>query len=222
MGERKYLNEEKYQKNKKKISMIALIILLIGLLVGGGLIFVGINKQSKVNTQYSEENKQELKDKLSAEKKVLEAKKAELEAKGIEYSVFTDYTDGEAYDLYIIVEVLDPSKSSCMFPEFKDNELTSTYCSYKQQLNNLTDFNKSFDSSDSIPFYMFGAFVIIASCMIAGSIYMITKRREIMAFTAQQVVPVSKEVIDEMAPSAGKVAKEIARGIKQGINDEEE
>ena len=69
---------------------------------------------------------------------------------------------------------------------------------------------------------MFGAFVIIASCMIAGSIYMIAKRREIMAFTAQQVVPVSKEVIDEMAPSAGKVAKEIARGIKQGINDEEE
>ena len=60
---------------------------------------------------------------------------------------------------------------------------------------------------------------------------MFAKRREITAFTAQQVMPVTQEyiekmtpiaqeTIEKMAPSVGKVAKEIAKNIKEGINDE--
>ena len=73
--------------------------------------------------------------------------------------------------------------------------------------------DKKFDSFDSVPFYMFGAFVIIASCIVAGSIYLISKRREIVAFTAQQVMPVAKEGIDEMTPTLGNVLGTIAKGI---------
>jgi len=78
------------------------------------------------------------------------------------------------------------------------------------------------ESIKYIPFYMFGAFIIISSSMFAGFLFIASRGREIAAFSAQQSVPVGKEVIDEMAPSIGKVAKEVSKGIKQGIKDEEE
>ena len=114
---------------------------------------------------------------------------------------------------------------------------TSRYCSLVSQLNDKSDFNKEFDSYDSIPFYIIGGFIIIASCMFAGSIYMTTKQREILAFHAQQVMPVAQEGIEKMAPTIGKagasitkemapaygeIAKEISKGIKEGLKNDDE
>ena len=136
----------------------------------------------------------------------------------------------------VIDKALDESFAWCKFDEAKNNTYTSKYCSLKLQLDDFTDFNKEFDSFNSIPFYIFGAFVIIATCMIAGSLYMFSKRREIIAFGAQQVMPVAKEGIETIAPTIGKarasiakemapvygdVAKEISKGIKEGLKDEE-
>ena len=39
------------------------------------------------------------------------------------------------------------------------------------------------------------------------------------AYTTQQVMPVAQEGIEKMAPTIGSAAKEIAKGIKQGINE---
>jgi hypothetical protein len=230
----KLLNEERYLKSKKKIVVVALVILVIGFLAGGILIAKGINKSKEVNSTYTEENKQskinDLNSKINAEKTNLESKKAELEAKGIEYKIGTKYTDGEAYDLYIIAKVLDPSFSYCSFEEYENNILTKKYCSLKNELEEVerldVDFEKDFNNFDSIPFYMFGGFIIIASCIIAGSIYIFAKRREIMAFTTQQVMPVAQEGIEKMAPTignaAGEIAKGISSGIKNGLNNEDE
>jgi len=235
MSKKEYLTEENYQRTKRKISKIALIILLIGILIGGSIITVGIIKQSKINYKYSEENKEKVSKKLEKEKQNLLNKKAELEAKGIKYNSFVSYTDGEAYDLYIITNVLDPSFDRCFSDEYKDNSLTSNYCSLKHELDDIkSEFNKSFDSHDSIPFYIFGAFVIISSCMIAVAIYMMTKQREMLAFSAQQVMPIAQEGMEKMAPSVGRagasiakemapvygeIAKEISKGIKEGMNE---
>ena len=58
---------------------------------------------------------------------------------------------------------------------------------------------------------------------IAGAITMIIgHRREITAYTTQQVMPVAKEGIEEMAPTVGKAAGEVAKGIKEGLKDEDE
>ena len=233
MSKKEYLTEENYQKTKGKISKIALIVLVIGLLIGGSIITTGILKQSKINHKYSEENKEKLSKELEAEKQNLFGKKAELEAKGIKYNTFASYTDGEEYDLYIITNVLDPSFDRCYSDEYKDNSITSNYCSLKNELKEISDeFNNNFYSHDSVPFYIFGAFVIIASCMISGAIYMMTKQREMLAFSAQQVMPVAQEGIEKMAPSVGKagatiakemapvygeIAKEISKGIKEGM-----
>ncbi len=43
--------------------------------------------------------------------------------------------------------------------------------------------------------------------------------REIMAFQTQSAMPVAQEGMEKMAPSAGVAAKEIAKGIKEGINE---
>ena len=52
MDEKKYLNEEKYQKTEKGITVFAILILVVGLFIGGFLIYRGIAKPatSKVET----------------------------------------------------------------------------------------------------------------------------------------------------------------------------
>lgn len=222
MEKKEYLNEENYQKNKKKISVLALIVLIIGLLIGVILIAIGVTRQNEVNSEYSEENKNNLSEQLSKEKIKLETKKASLEAKGIEFDSFAKYTDEEVYDLFVITNVLDPSFDYCHFDEYKNNSLTSEYCSLKNQLEDASDnFNKSLDNQKYIPFYIFSAFIIIATLMISGFIYTITKRREIMAFSVQQTMPIAKEGIEKMAPTIGNAAGVIAKGIKDGLKDDE-
>ena len=54
---------------------------------------------------------------------------------------------------------------------------------------------------------------------IGGIIMLIAHKREITAFTTQQVMPVAKEGINEMAPTIGNAAGEIAKGIKKGLNE---
>ena len=195
MNENKFLNEEKYQKTEKKITIIALLILVIGLCIGGFLIYNGVAKPGT--------------SKVEELKVALEAKKSELESKGVRYNEFARYTDGDEYSLKVITKALDPSFSNCSFDEYKNNSLTKDYCAAK----NSTGF---FASS---VFILLGVFVCILTCIISGSTFMIAKRRKMLAFQVQQVMPVAKEGIEEMAPTAGKAAEEIARGIKKGFKD---
>ena len=235
MNNNEYLNEEKYQRTKKKINNVARIVLLIGILIGASLIIKGVNYQNEINAKYSDESKLSITEQIENEKQNLETKKTELEQKGIKYDSFAKYTDGEAYDLKLIVNVLDPSFSYYRFDEYKDNPITAKYCSLKEQLNEVNnDFNIRFETTKGLPFYMFGGFIILASCMISFAITMITKRREITAFTMQQVMPVAqegiekmtptmtnvaKEMAEQMAPTMGEVAKEITKGIKEGLDE---
>lgn len=248
MDNKGYLSEEKYQKNKKKIVVIALIVLILGLLIGGSLIAIGLMKQGETNSKYSEDSKANLTGQVEAEKQNLIQSRTQLEEKvepvqeeikKLEREEFVGFDDdyyarkdrieelersisADQKSINTINEALNGSFNYCAFDDAKSNTYTSKYCSLKNQLEDVSnDFNKDFDSFDSVPFYMFGAFIIIASCMISGSIYVFAKRREITAFTAQQVMPVAKEGIDKMAPTLGNAAKEITKGVKDGIKNDE-
>lgn len=61
--------------------------------------------------------------------------------------------------------------------------------------------SRDISKSKYIPYYMFGVFIIIVSCMIACPLYLFTKGREITAFTTQQVMPVAQEGMEKMAPT---------------------
>ena len=102
MEKKEYLSEERYQKNKKRIVAGAIIVLIIGLLLGGSLIAIGLFKQSKVNANYSEANKESLAKKLAIEKQSLisskekieeEIKPVEDEIKSLEREKFTGFDD---------------------------------------------------------------------------------------------------------------------------------
>ncbi len=159
------LNEEKYQSTKRKIKTASLIILLIGLLAGGLLIFMG-------------------------------------------------YSRGSRYDKNKIRVEMDQ--------EFMSSGFSERYYELQEDLTK---------SHSSIVFYIFGGFVIIASCMISGFVYLTSKGREIAAYQAQQILPIAQEGMQRMAPAArevmresapvyGEVAKEIAKGVKEGLKDE--
>ena len=233
MDNRELLSEERYQNTKGKISKAAVIVVGIGVLLGASLFGVGIYNNAKINERYSEENIAKVEKQIEDEKEKLEARQKELADKGVTYDRSADYTDGDAYEYKIIYNVLDPSFDRCSFDEYKNNSTTKKYCALKEELDEISsDFNKNFDSHDSIPFFIFGTFVIIASCMIGFSIFMFSKRREMLAFSMQQVMPVAQEGLEKMeptltkvgsrmmkgmAPAYGDMAKEISKGIKEGL-----
>ena len=239
-----YLTEEKYQKNRRKVVLGSIMVLIIGIVLGGGLLAIGISKQIKVNSKYSETNKELVSKKLDVEKQNLISSKEKLEEKinpvkdeikSLEREKFTGFDTNyyarqdkieeleksislDESSLTAIEEVLSDNRSSC---EINSNSYTEKYCSLKKQLDNLNnEFDRKSDSYSTIPFYMFGGFIIIASCMIAGSIYAFAKRREILAFSAQQVMPVAKEGIEKMTPTVSKSVEEITKSVKKGLKDD--
>lgn len=254
MESKEEIREKNYQKSKKKIIRISILVFLIGLFIGSAFIITGISKQKttskekekanlqeKIDTEKKELEKkaQELEEKrennLAEEKKKLEDKKKELEAKGIKYSTFAEYTEGEKYDLKIVTEALDPSFRHCSFPEYSENALTKdycalfnktdedskklntincalnstfdfcgfsgwqndeligNYCSYKQQLYDYNTLPKQNHFLGSLLLYILGAGVIIISMIIAGAIYIVAKKRDIMAFSLEQERPILEE-----------------------------
>ena len=244
MKKKEYLSEKEYQKNKKKIIIISIVILIIGIALGGSIIGMGVVKQNKINNTYSSDNKKELnselakeKEKLTINKKLLEdqIKPVEEEIKALERTAFTGFDEAyyERQDkikelnksikedkeiINAIDGVLGNNSSTCYF---NDNSYIEDYCILKDRLDDIDNgFNKKYESSSCIPFYMAGGFIIAFSLLMSGSIYMIAKRREILAFSTQQVMPVAKEGINKMAPTMGKVAKEVTKGRKDGLKDD--
>ena len=68
---------------------------------------------------------------------------------------------------------------------------------------------------------MFSVFIGVSLMMAGGISMIIAHSREINEFSAQSTIPVAKEAVNEMAPSAGTVAKEVTKGIKEGLDDKE-
>ena len=77
----------------------------------------------------------------------------------------------------------------------------------------------------SFGFHKLGFFIfaVIGMALVGfgAQFKMIGKGREISAFFAQQQMPVAKESIEKIAPSMGKAAKEVAKGVKEGLKNEE-
>ena len=111
---------------------------------------------------------------------------------------------GHIFIKYKLIKAIENWYSVC-----QNNSITKDYCKAKNSVGEMA-------TSLSI---MFGIFICLAFGMISFSIFMIAKRRHILAFTAQQAIPVVKEGIDEMAPTVGNAAGEIAKGITEGIKE---
>lgn len=219
------------------------------------------SEKEKLSNQVEEEKQNLIKSKEDLEAKI---KPVEDEIKNLKRVTFTGFDDAyyarqdkieelnesivaDKKSIDVIENALDESFDHCAFDSAKNNNYTSSYCSLKNELkakngeiylldSKYSDFDKKFESEKYVPFYIVGGFILIASIMISGSIYMMTKRREIAAFSVQQMMPIAQEGIEKIAPSVGKagasiakemaptygqIAKEISKGIKEGLKGEE-
>lgn len=242
------LNEENYEKGKKKLTTIALTVVIIGILIGGSLIVLGLTRSSSSKTDSVKQQIEEEKNNLISIKSELESKIKPIqnEITSLKREKFTGFDDDyysrqdriseltksietDVKTIGTINDVIEDGSGTCNTFEM-NYSYTSKYCSLVEKLSSIS--NKSY----SIPFYMIGGFIIIASCMLAMPLFIITKNREILAFGTQQVMPVAQEGLEKMAPTVGKagaemakqmtqtygeIAKEISKGIKEGIKDED-
>lgn len=225
MEKKELLNEENYEKTKKKITTISLIILIIALLIGSTLIALGIIKTNtskkdaeKVNQERYNASEQRLKE-IASEKESLNL---QYDAKNQE----CDSLDMSAKDWYSKVNQCrrDASAISSKITNLESEEF---------KLNNNYD---KVEAKNFIPLSVFGGVIIFIGGMISLSIYLIAKKRDISAFAIQQSMPLAQEVIGKMAPtigdagktvidkvgpSMGSAAGSIAKGIKDGLKDED-
>ena len=224
MNNNEYLNEENYQKTKKKITNASLIILIAGLVIGIGLIIVGA--VSQISAKKTNEERHNEAYKLSQEK--VAAANARLTEIEIQKKDLNDKIQTKQYEC----NSLDMSSSSWYADQNKCQSevraLTADLSKlemekFQLENDNYTVYYDKVSPMKYIIFYILGGGVIIVSCIIAGSIYLIAKKREISAFTIQQTMPIAKETISKMAPTvgnaAGTVGKELAKGITSGIKE---
>ncbi len=234
MEQKEYLSEESYLKIKKKITIISLVILIIGILLGGLLIATGAIKQRNGKEENVENNSQ-VEEKLRTKEEIqADINNTQSQIDNIESEISELKT--ELTQIFI-----DDKGYSDRYYE-KDNEIKTKEQEEKKLQEELYNYNKelmnlgieevkkdTFKSSNNVtkyaPYYAFGIFIIIASCIVSMGIYLIAKEREIRAFTIQQNMPITKEVIDKMAPTIGKAAgtitEEVNKGIKNSINKNE-
>ena len=183
MVQTQYLNEEKYQKNKKNITKIAILVLIIGLLVGGGLITVGLIKNNQ--TKLSMEEINQIQEKIDNFNTQLSSLKSQ------------------------------------QYQELKANGFSENYYNLNNQINNIEDKidvledELDQDTSHLVIFYILGGFIVLATIMASSSIYVTAKGREIIAFYAQQQMPVTKDAINELTPTVADAAEEITKKIKK-------
>lgn len=247
MEEKKeYLNEENYEQTKKKLTKISLIVLIVGICIGLGLIITGIvlsNNAKGINIDLNSEN----------ENDVVLRTESEVQADINAITPKINSLDDEIFVLKSDMMFIKMSEglSDNYYAKQKQKEaketellnLNTKLMEYKEELRTIQSndrndnmsgqidqFENIFNSASNtiskgkyVPFYIFGVFIIIASCMISFAIFMFAKKREITAFTVQQTMPLAKEGIEKMAPTIGSavgtVGKEIAKGIKEGINE---
>ena len=220
----KYLNEERYQNTKKKITKISLIILIISIVVGGLLIGTGIFKTNsskrdieKTNKErYNEAYKESQKRVETANARLSEIKKEieELQSQYDNKSQECDSMNTRDSDWYVKVNQCRREASS-ISSKISDLEME------KFELEN-SDYTVYYDIANarSYSFLVFIGIVIIAfGSIISLMFYIIAKRREIEAFTIQQSIPLAQEGIKKMTPSVSNAAESIAEGISRGINN---
>ena len=234
MEKKEFLTEENYEKSKKKIKKIALIILIAGILLGTGLITTGLilsNNTKKTNEKnYNKVYKQVEQKKVQDQQRLDEIKKEkeELNAKIDEKETECDSIEhGSNWFANVNKCERESSSLNSQLSDLEMEEFNLSNTVYPVLYNKIS-------TAKYVPLYVFGGFIILVSGIVSLGIYLFSKRREMLAFGVQQVMPIAQEGMEKMAPTVGKVgatigkevapaigdiAKSISKGIQEGKNE---
>ncbi len=211
----RHLNEKKYQKNRKKLNLISLIIIITSIILGGLVMYLGYNFSTG----------------LGADTSIVK-----LETDNVKETVLTDGsiintpTNKTEYDQAIAdLEAKyadDNSFEANRDKNFDLNRINSGYESFistsgmKDSFNNsasqmTSGFNGIFKVISSIFFVIPGLIIMGIGLFIGGQLFLLANGRSIFAFFFQAGMPVAKEAGKELAPVFGNIAKHIADGVIQ-------
>ena len=185
MKTKEYLNEESYQNVKQKILKVSKLVLTVGILIGAVLIGIGIYKNYQIKHVYPE--------KIAQLEEQLNTKRAQLkneiqptldEIENLENTKFEGFND--AY--YERQKEISKKKEAILPIENQISEInlyfSINWCFNPTLTKEVCDL-KEVSRFNNVPLFIGGSFLIIASLMISGAIYMTAKRREMMAFSLQ-------------------------------------
>ncbi len=218
MAEGQYLSEENYNRVNKKIKIIALVILIVGLLAGGVLIAVGVMKTNEAERINKERETAALNEseaaRAAAEERIkeIETEKTSLETEYSAKQQECDSLDMTASDWYATANQCRREADSIQTEigklEMEQFELKNANYTVRYDLEQPGQY--AF-------FYVFGAFCIVAGLMISLMTFLITKRRALRAYGIQSTMPVNKEAIEQYTPTAAKAAGDVAGSVAEGI-----
>lgn len=185
----KYLNEEQYQKARKKILTIAGIVLVVGLLLAITLMVAGFVKKSNLKDN-------------GASKYAGQISTLQQEISTLEQEISSEFLANGFSNRYYTLEGQRDAK--------------------QREKMNLEQ--KSWDVENSnahIILFSSAGMVLFITMGASGMLYFIANRRAVAAFTVQQTMPIAQEGLETIAPSVGKVAEEISKGIRKDNSKEQ-
>lgn len=217
-----HLNEGKYQKAKKGLIVTAVVVAAIGITIAlMFLIIPGIKKMSdanKISIMSKEETEaKKLEIEATYAKKIEEAeeqkklKKLEIEAKYTKKMTDEGWFEEKSQKN---TEIFELEKENLSFNLAKEkNNLISDFD--RNNMNLEIKIKKlKFEAMAKL---VIGGVLLLITFLITGKMLIFAFGRNILAFGAQTVVPVGKEVIEEMSPTMGKASGTIASSAAPGM-----
>lgn len=209
----KHLNEQNYQKGKKAIAAIGILIIVLGVGLGLFLITTGIIKMN------SKSNKNEVNNIELLEKKIDELEKEEIQVRLEKNKEFDENQFSEKY--YLLQNKLSDIREE--ISEAK-SEIWKEESGYNNTKNRI-------ESSKGLMYIIPGVMAIIFGFIFGGIVLSIAYGRNILAWKIQQVMPVAQESMETISPTIAKISKEqietiapaigeLAKEIKKGLQDD--
>jgi len=226
--EQEYLSEQKYQKVKKGLVVLGIVVLLAFIICSYIFLLAPGLEKRKEATNYRIPTEQEILNQTNAIEEKYEVLEAELEEKydTLEKEIENKYTKKMSDDGWFEENRIKSEELAKLSIE-KADELTDLEFKKSAELSEVNssiddgEFEKARMQSESLIYLGFGVFVIFFGLIISAGIFLVAFGRNIFAFQTQQVMPVAKEGIEKMSPTFGTVAKDITKGVKEGLKDKE-
>ena len=246
MGDKKeFLTEEKYEAANKKIKKVSLIILIVGIVAGLSLIIAGFVKANSHETAEEIETKisnlESVQEKL--EQEVEDTKKTvgaeydssinELESEKTALTREKNKTSYRSDEYYAKEDAITAKEREISTKQSEKSEAIAKAIKEKEaQIKDIEESIVKLDSEkwraenglyfmESSPFFAIGGMLIFIGVLYSLMTWFITKRRAIMAYTAQSARPIIEEGTEKVAPTvakaSGKVTESVAEGVAKGI-----
>ena len=226
--EQEYLSEQKYQKVKKGLVVLGVVVLFAFIICSYIFLLTPGLEKRKEATNYRIPTEQEILNQTNAIEEKYGILEAEVEEKydTLEKEIENKYTKKMSDDGWFEENRIKSEELAKLNIE-KVEELTDLEFKKSTELSKVNssidngEFEKARIQSESLIYLGFGVFVIFFGLIVSAGIFSAAFGRNIFAFKTQQVMPVAKEGIEKMSPTFGTVAKDITKGVKEGLKDKE-